>query len=87
LNRWGIDRSPVVPTHIIHLCQPHSRRLPIMFDYTLDIQAKIKEQEARKANERRVLIREIEDANRAKLDAKKKAEALQPIERKHDSHN
>jgi hypothetical protein len=58
-----------------------------MFDYTLDIQAKIKEQEARKANDRRVLIREIEDANRAKLDAKKKAEALQPIERKHDSHN
>ncbi|MCU0475616.1 MAG: hypothetical protein MUC99_05835 [Anaerolineae bacterium] len=59
-----------------------------MFDYTLDIQAKIKEQEARKANERRVLIREIEDANRAKLDAnKKKADALQPIERKHDTHN
>lgn len=58
-----------------------------MHDYTIDIQAKIKQEEARRENDRRFLIREIEAAKRANLDKQKKA--ITPSQRQpdYDAHN
>lgn len=60
-----------------------------MFDYTLSIQAKIKQDEARKANDQRVLIREIEAARRAEIEASKRKAEVNPAQRKTEpvSHN
>jgi hypothetical protein len=58
-----------------------------MHDYTIDIQAKIKQEEARRENDRRFLIREIEAAKRANLDKQNKS--VQPPQRQpdYDAHN
>ncbi|MCU0466272.1 MAG: hypothetical protein MUF38_17110 [Anaerolineae bacterium] len=51
-----------------------------MFDYTLSIQAKIKQDEARKANDQRILIREIEAARRAEIEANKRKTEVKPVQ-------
>lgn len=60
-----------------------------MYDYTLSIQAKIKQDEARKANDQRIMIREIEAARRAEIEASKRKAEVNPAQPKIEpvSHN